>query len=210
MTEKILLAGDVDAIKEFVFETSSLPQIRGGSELLLECERQIQGPLRTQHGYEVIYCGGGSFLLEIPADRAELVKREIEQLYLKHTLVATVTIVYEETPPTPVASPPDVTNGWAGRLLRAAQDIPLNGGFAHRMLALGASMREAKAQKLRVPFYEAFPFGKRCDRCGKRMAACQDPVEEDKWLCPVCERRSSKGRQQDQAIRGKFNRAFWE
>lgn len=32
MTKNILLAGDVDAIKEFVFETSSLPQTRGGSQ----------------------------------------------------------------------------------------------------------------------------------------------------------------------------------
>jgi len=35
-SEMVLLHGDVDAIKEYVFETSSLPQIRGGSQILIE------------------------------------------------------------------------------------------------------------------------------------------------------------------------------
>jgi hypothetical protein len=209
MTERILLAGDVDAIKDYVFETSSLPQIRGGSELLLECEEQIKkGPLQEQHGYKTIYCGGGSFLLEVPADRAEQVKRDLERLYLEQTLAATVTIVYEGSPP--AASPLAPADGWAGLLHRAAQKVPLNGGFAHRMFVLSARMQEAKAQKSEAPFYETFPLGKRCDRCGKRMAAYPDPLESDKRLCPVCRRRDSKGRESGKAIRGKFNQEFWE
>ncbi|MDH7490605.1 MAG: hypothetical protein QHH80_14015 [Anaerolineae bacterium] len=67
MTQHLLLAGDVDAIKDFVFETSSLPQIRGGSDLLLKCEEEIRTGLQRRFNYEVIYCGGGSFLLEVSA-----------------------------------------------------------------------------------------------------------------------------------------------
>ncbi|MGC8838609.1 MAG: Cas10/Cmr2 second palm domain-containing protein [Anaerolineae bacterium] len=208
MEESILLAGDVDAIKEFVFETSSLPQIRGGSDLLLECEEQIRGPLQARHGYKVIYCGGGSFLLQVPPDRAEEVKRDLERLYLEQTLIATVTIVCEN--PLAVGPTPTAINGWAGRLLKAAQKVTLDGSFAHRMFALSTRMREAKDRKMSAPFYEAFPFGRRCDRCGRRMAAFPDPIEPDKRLCPVCERRTSRGRQRDQEVRGRFNQEFWK
>ncbi|MGB9873176.1 MAG: hypothetical protein ACPLYD_16155, partial [Anaerolineae bacterium] len=90
MTNSVLLAGDVDAIKDFVFETSSLPQIRGGSELLLDCEEAIRGKLSQQYGYKVVYCGGGSFLLEVPSGRVEEIKQAIERLYLDTTGVATV------------------------------------------------------------------------------------------------------------------------
>lgn len=122
--------------------------------------------------------------------------------------MVTVTIVHESSPL--VISPLVPLDRWAKRVSRAAQDIPLDGGFAHRMFALSARMREAKAQRSRAPFYEALPFGRRCDRCGKRMAAHQDPVEPKKLLCSVCERRDSKGRQQGKDIRGRFNREFGE
>ncbi len=208
MTDRVLLAGDVDAIREFVFETSSLPQIRGGSELLLECEQEIREDVKTTHGYEVIYCSGGSFLLEAPAEKAEEIKQTVEHLYLNRTRVATVTIVCEES--LPAKTLVTQADGWAGRILKAAEDAVTKGEFSHRVFALGARMRVAKTQKSHAPFYETFPFGRRCDRCGKRMAAYIDPVEPEKRLCSVCEKRDSKGRRRNQEIRGRFNQAFWD
>ncbi len=209
MTETTFLAGDVDAIKEFVFETMSLPQIRGGSELLLECEEEIQGRLQKQYGYQVIYCSGGSFLLKAPRESVVEIKQAIKRLYLDKTGVATVTIVSEESlSPQPPTTPAD---GWAGRIWKAAQDAVAAGEFSCRVFALGARMRAAKTQKSCAPFYEAFPFGRRCDRCGKRMADHADPLEPDKELCSVCQMRDSKGRRRDrQEVRGKFNQKFWE
>ncbi|MGQ9586533.1 MAG: Cas10/Cmr2 second palm domain-containing protein [Anaerolineae bacterium] len=207
MSKKVLLAGDVDAIKEFVFETSSLPQVRGGSELLLECEEEIRGELQKQYGYEVIYCCGGSFLLEAPADRVGQIRWGIERLYLERTLTATVTLVHEDCLPVGLASAPE--DGWAGRLCRAVQGVSPDGEFAHRMFFLNARMRQAKNQRADAPFYEAFSFGRRCDRCGKRMAAHPEPAEPKKLLCSVCEKRDSRGRQRDAEIRGKFNRELW-
>lgn len=208
----VYLAGDVDAIKDFVFETSSLPQIRGGSELLQECEEEIQGSLAQRLGYQVIYCAGGSFLLEVPADRADEVKKAIEDLYQKKTLVATVTIVADrETPPT-VRTPLSFSQGeWANRLWQAAEGVLQDGGFAHRLLFLQSRMQEAKTARATAPFYEAFPFGRRCERCGKRMAQEREPLEEEgKALCAVCERRAEKGRKRQGEVRGRFNREFQE
>lgn len=211
---KVLLAGDVDAVKEFVFETSSLPQIRGGSELLLECEEMIRGELKGRYGYEVIYCGGGSFLLEVEAEKAEEVKREIERQYLEITRAATVTIVYEDSPLANV-QPCQVEDHWAKRLTEASEEALQAGAFSHRTWTLAAQMREAKTRRTIIPFYEAFPFGRRCDRCGKRMAAYPDRVEADKFLCPICNLRDQRGREKKkqihgQDIRGNFNQEFWE
>ncbi len=213
MTDNVLLAGDVDAIKEFVFETSSLPQIRGGSELLLDCEEAIQGNLRQKYGYEAIYCGGGSFLLEVAPERVEEVRRAIESLYLDTTGIATVTMVYERGQLEPLSHVP--SDGWAGRLVYATQDAVRAGEFSRRIAALAAQMQEAKTRKSTAPFYETFPFGRRCDRCGKRMAVSRDLVEPNKALCPICELRDSKGREERKRIhgrdiRGRFNQEFWQ
>jgi len=204
----VYLAGDVDAIKDFVFETSSLPQIRGGSELLQECEEEI----RRRFGNAVIYCAGGSFLLEVPAHRAEEIRKEIEGIYREKTLVATVTIVAEQNaPPWPAASPQPNLRGWADRLWQATKDVPLDGGFAHRLAFLQSQMQEAKTARTAAPFYEALPFGRRCERCGRRMAQDQEQVG-GKSVCVVCKLRYEKGRKREgeTEIRGRFNREFWE
>ncbi|WP_448591866.1 Cas10/Cmr2 second palm domain-containing protein [Thermoflexus hugenholtzii] len=204
MSDYILMAGDVDAIREYVFETSSLPQIRGGSELLQECEEEI----RKRYGSYVLYCGGGSFLLQVPPSEVERIRREIEHIYLKQTLVATVTIVYEQH--MPPSEEPRPKGSWAQRIRDAAARVPLDGGFAQRMLFLNTCIREAKRQKTIAPFYEAFPFGKRCERCGKRMTSAREPMEDGKALCLVCKYRDNKGRKREGEIRGKFNQEFWD
>ncbi|WP_298490568.1 Cas10/Cmr2 second palm domain-containing protein [uncultured Chloroflexus sp.] len=215
MSKKVLLSGDVDAIKDFVFETASLPQVRGGSELLLECEKAIQEDLQKKHGYQVIYCGGGSFLLEVDANKAEGVKRAIERLYLETTGGATVTIVYEDTSFAEKETAAPLEDGWAARLVKASQEATRASDFARRTAFLTARMQEAKAHKTSAPFYETFPFGKRCDRCGKRMAAYFDRVEENKVLCPVCHLRDRQGRERkgtihEREVRGRFNQEFWQ
>lgn len=189
MKDRVLLMGDVDAIKNYVFDAPGLPQIRGGSTRLLECEQKIKEYL-LQIGGRVIYCSGGGFLAEVPSNQAERVKERIEQIYLDHTLVATVTVVCEDDADVP-SSVPAVANGWASRILRAYQRSCEAGEFARRVAFLASRLRTAKLQKSHAPFMEAFPFGQRCDICGKRVAVhtVSYTEEETKHLCSVCERR---------------------
>ena len=206
----VLLHGDADAIKEYVFETSSLPQICGGSQLLVECEEEVRKQLQTCGGSE-IYCSGGSFLFALPSDRAEAAKRTVERVYLEKTGAATVTVVYEQNlPPDPPDTSP--TNSWAQRLWQAYLVQDGNNKtpptpFARRVAFLAGQLREAKAQKGQAPFWEAPPFGLRCDLCGKRVAAriWHSPEGEDKQLCPVCWTRYEAGRGG-----GQFNDRFQE
>jgi len=209
MMAKVLLHGDVDAIKDFVFETHSLPQIRGGSELLLECEKKVKTLVKGAGGREV-YCSGGSFLFWVPAEKAQELKEQIERLYLRETRMATVTVVLEEAKATSAASSP--AGKWAERLLEAYAPAQKAGDFAHRVAFLAARLREAKTSKELLPFEEALPFGRRCQACGRRMAQEMVPrrepeepeVVEYQALCSVCVRRLEKGRK----ARGEFNTEF--
>ena len=194
---QVFLLGDVDAIKTYVFEASGLPQIRGGSQRLVECEKKVRKYVKQEGGRE-IYCSGGSFLFEVPADKAEKIKRGIECIYLRHTQVAMVTVVYENDNETPPAAP-NVTDGWAGRLVKAHREVQQAGEFARRTAFLAARLREAKQKKITAPFIEAFPFGKRCDICGKRVAEeeityTEARIPETKRLCRVCLHRHKTGR----------------
>jgi hypothetical protein len=209
MADWVYLFGDVDAIKEFVFETSSLPQVRGGSGLLQDCEAEIGS--RYRNG--VVYCAGGTFLLRVPAVSAEIVKADIERLYREKTLSATVTIVWEEGSLVEPGPAGQLLDRWAGRLQRAAAGH--DGSFGLRMAALAARMREAKTMPRSAPFFEAWPFGRRCQRCGKRMAVSREPVQDARWLCLVCQHRDRAGRGgresiHGQDVRGRFNQRFWQ
>ncbi len=191
----VFLMGDVDAIKDYVFEAPGLPQIRGGSQRLVECEDQVRRYVIQQGGKE-IYCSGGGFLFEVPVDKAEEIKRGIKDIYLRHTQMATVTIVYEDTPEA-LPPAPDIADGWAGRLVKAYQEAQQAGEFARRTAFLAARLRQAKVRKTTVPFIEAFPFGKRCDVCGKRVAEKEVSYpDEIKRVCGVCYRRHETGKRE--------------
>ena len=209
MSKKIFLLGDVDSIKSYVFEAPGLPQIRGGSQRLVECEEKVKNCVKQLGGKE-IYCSGGGFLFEVPVDKAEKVKRSIERIYLEHTLVATVTVVYEDASQVPPSAPDiTITNGWADRLVKTHRQIRQTGEFARRTAFLAARLREAKQQKATAPFIEAFPFGKRCDICGKRVAEKEVPYpDETKRVCGVCHQRYEKGKKERKVWFQRFTKAL--
>jgi CRISPR-associated protein Cmr2 len=221
MKEKVLLAGDVDAIKEFVFETSFLPQIRGGSQLLIDCETELKEYVRT-NGRE-IYCDGGSFLIEISSEEIEKTKRYIEDIYLKNTHAATVTVASEqeifqlEDPHLLNYECSRQLSGFASRIFIAAPKRESNkASYGLRVSFLSGKVRERKLMKRIAPFLEALPFGDRCDGCGKRMASKEIPLkkageaESKKILkvCRVCQNKHERGRSGDNETRGKFNESF--
>lgn len=224
MNEKILLSGDVDAIKDYVFETLYLPQIRGASQLLIECEKDVEDSV-CQSGGEKIYCGGGSFLFLVPIDKAPGLKDKIEHIYLDLTGAATVTVTFEEE--SVHIDDHRSLDGWALRIWQSsiAKGNPDEGndsgaGFALRASLIAAHLREAKSQKKTAPFEEVLPFAKRCDCCGKRMALASEkdlirlsrPGEVVEILrpCRVCHAKHQFGRMGNSRTRGKFNEEFFE
>lgn len=223
MSDKLLLSGDVDAIKEYVFETSFLPQLRGGSQLLIECEEEIKEYVRHTEGGKEIYCGGGSFLIEMPSEKIDQVKEDIEKIYLKNTFISTVTISSENGENRPTDSPLLGSQGianldrWASRISQSA--IPRTTSrtsYGERSSFLNLKLREKKQRKKIAPFVETLPFADRCDCCGKRMASelvplkKQDEVEAKEVLkvCGICYKKHQAGRSVGHETRGRFNEEF--
>lgn len=204
------LLGDTDAIKEYIYETSSLPEIRGASEILLSLDEKVRELFREHLAAEsLIYCGGGGFLAIVPASQAEEWQEHIEALYLKETHIATITVVISE----PVGYmdigrgliPYDdeqvrklVGRGIAGDLLFSHFEALLQNrarrkNFGEVVAKLSSQLQQAKRQKEEASFLEALPIYSRCHSCGKRASAKQDDVKAE-WLCDLCYEKRCNGR----------------
>jgi len=213
-SEMVLLHGDVDAIKEYVFETSSLPQIRGGSQILIECEKAVCAALEGARATK-IYCSGGSFLFEVPAEQANDLAAQVQRIYLDRTLTATVTVVVENSSWAGAQPGTIPSSGLAARLARAQPDEKQS-AFGRRVAFLAAEVRRCKQQHNVVPFFESLPFGMRCQECGRRMAQKEilrresgGELIDQRAICPVCDKRIEAGSRKGlRTMRGQVNTAF--
>lgn len=222
-----LLLGDTDAIKNYAYETNVLPEIRGGSQLLQDCEKEIQDLFHRELAKEcLIYCSGGGFLAVVPASRAAELKERIENLYREKTILATITVVCSE----PIGyadiarglQPYDETSvnalkgeGVAGDLLFSHFEAPFlhlgipgtprnrRKNFGELVAKLSGDLQQAKRQKELVPFVEALPIQWRCESCGRRPAVERDDVRGER-LCMVCHKKRKTGREQRQDFAERF------
>lgn len=186
-----LLSADTDRTQDYVFESSRLPDIRGGSLLLTELNEgwarvaggrpaNIRGvfySLGLPDGYIdgdppgcIIYAGGGSLLALVPLDEAEQLAGEIERLYPRETDVATITCFWQEV------QEPDM--GRFNRLMKV-QDLGL---------------KRAKGLKATRPFFETLPFAQRCRSCGQRSVTTTLTIgRDDHVICAPCRRKHGYG-----------------
>ncbi|MCS7224040.1 MAG: phosphohydrolase [Armatimonadetes bacterium] len=208
-----LFLGDVDSIKSFVYETNSLPEIRGASTLLTDVEECLRQLLKEHY---LLYCAGGGFLAIVKADQAESLKDQIENLYQTKTHLATITVVlsepvrYKDLNHGPIVGEEGLSEGPKQGV---AQDLLISHlpsppakpvkGFGEWLTFLVALLRREKRRKTIAPFIEALPFQQRCQSCGKRPASQRDPVTAD-WLCSWCQIKRERGRKQRTAFTENF------
>ncbi|WP_448591459.1 Cas10/Cmr2 second palm domain-containing protein [Thermoflexus hugenholtzii] len=188
--ETVLLMGDVDAIKDYVFESSRLPQIRGASALLMRCEAEIRQRIREANG-RILVARGGFLLAEVPAAQIHRLAEEIPRIFASHTITATMTLAWEDPPGALPPPPSPIADGWAGRLIRAA---PPSDPFPRRVAFLAARLRAAKESRSTVPTLETLPFARKCAICARRNAS--EPLylpEGPLPVCPVCSTRHRAG-----------------
>jgi CRISPR-associated protein Cmr2 len=205
-----LLLGDTDAIKSYVYETSTLPEIRGASEILQELEGEVRELFAEKIAEEaLIYCGGGGFLAIVPAGQAKELKQEVERLYLEKTGVATITVVSSD--PLGYAdigrgrAPYDDAqvqalsgSGVAADLIYShfealLKDRTKRKNFGELVSALTGRLQQQKRAKATAPFLETLPIHRRCESCRKRAAETYDEVREE-WICAICSQKRERGR----------------
>jgi len=168
-----LVSADADRIKDFVFESIKLPEIRGASQIVRDLT-QGDGPAALRQAFRsrglpdercVVYAGGGSILAIVPAGLAEGICREMERTYVRTTGAASLTATY----------------------LRVTSEL-LAKCFGEQVRAAGVMLRRAKESRRISPFFEVSPLARRCASCGSRPASDCDPRKdtEVRYLCSVC------------------------
>lgn len=83
-----LVYGGATKIKEYVFESAKLPEIRGASTLLDRLNQEQARALFAAAPECVIYANGGDLLALAPAPQAQSLADQIEACYLAETLTA--------------------------------------------------------------------------------------------------------------------------
>lgn len=186
-----LLSADTDKIKEYVFESAKLPEVRGASMILDELN---QGGLYdraanirklfARKGFSVdsenqdsciIYAGGGSLLALVPADAAKELSQEIESLYPDQTGAATITCA-----------------------LQQVNDLAmLKDDFLRLMQAQTMLLRRRKEERASAPFFEALPHQRRCESCGARPATTLRIHPDERWLCAVCDTKRQRSMEKE-------------
>lgn len=114
-----LLVADTDHTQDYVFESTKLPEIRAGSEILRRLNEQDLIGILADAGLPansidgnppgcVVYAGGGSLMAFVPASIAPDLADKIERHYPTQTGKATVTCVWRRF------TPQQIRLGWNG------------------------------------------------------------------------------------------------
>ncbi|GER82293.1 hypothetical protein KTAU_09310 [Thermogemmatispora aurantia] len=170
-----LVALDTDRIKNYVFSTDRLREIRGASSILDRLNREIMGAIARDldPNARVVYANGGSGLFLLAEDKAEEFVRRVQARYREETQGgATVTGAVQRLPAE--LAEPDL---WQANLL---QQLDL----------LRYKLRRAKDCPPAIVALPSHPLLQLCDSCGLAYAAGQSPWREprgeEQRYCPVC------------------------
>ncbi len=183
--KKALVALDTDHIKEYVFGTSKLKEIRGASSLLDYLNRIVMKERARSGSFDercVIYANGGSGLFLIDADKVDEFGKAVQKAFRDVTGGgASITYVVQELPPD---APDDI-------------DDILNYPLADTLALMRYRLREAKDCPPEVIALPSHPFMRLCDACGieyanpdpKNEEVPRDPGEEDELYCTSCQNK---------------------
>lgn len=169
---KSLLAFDTNRIKEYVFGTDKLKEIRGSSARLDQLNRQLMSRLVWRHdpNRQEIYAHGGAGLFVVESNQVDLARRSVEKAYLNHT-------------------------GGAASVTGTSVPLPAgfdrnNGNARHLIRLLQFQMRQSKDQPTSERAITTLPHFRHCGSCAEFAATIQNNTET---ICQACQlRRQTK------------------
>ena len=185
MGDRYLVALDTEHIKQYVFATDKLKEIRGASSILDALNRGVMIRIAEEVGAKTIYANGGSgqFLVYGDEEAARAFGQRVLQAYRDETRGgASITFALQEIPET-IPEQDIETNPQLHPYLRLLQ---------YRLLhEKGYSHQESEA----LPSH---PLMRLCDACGMRYAENKykgespDPEDRERRYCNVCLRKRSE------------------
>jgi len=191
-----LVALDTDHIKQYIFATDKLREIRGASSILDDLNRRVMDDVARKSNFrtEKVYANGGSGLYLVQGDvrAAREFGQRIQKEYSKRTRGgASITFVVQ-----PLA--PEVQKPWEEdihetlKLLRYRLDERKVSWLPERE----DEEQEPPGEKLAAPdepiAFPSHPFMRICDACGMHYAEKKDSREpraeatRDHYYCAVC------------------------
>jgi len=205
---KALVALDTDHIKEYVFGTDKLREIRGASSELDYLNRIIMESTAKSYRAVPIYANGGSGLFLVDAEKAQDFGEAIQRRYREDTGGgASITFVIQ-----------DLSEGVPDKLEE------LRGyNLSETLELLRYRLREKKNCPSDIVSLPSHPFMHLCDACGVRYADAsaeykgrlREPGEEDRVFCTSCFKKRERNDDIIKLIkrtikRGKFKKVSYD
>jgi CRISPR/Cas system-associated protein Cas10 (large subunit of type III CRISPR-Cas system) len=167
-----LVSFDTDKIKNYIFATNNLKEVRGASALLVREDEKRKTLLA-----ELIYAaGGGGTLLAGSPEKADALIKAIEREFGMATKTATITAVGLSP-----SERNDLNSNWFGR----------------HMAEAAKKLQKKKSQKVELSLLPVEPYMRLCDSCGHQPAEKRlekDPTNE--LLCESCVQKRETGKEE--------------
>ena len=185
-----LVCFDTDRIKQYLFTTNRLKEIRGGSALIAELDLKRKRELESRFGKKnAVYSAGGGAAVLVPTEKsARKLIAEIERDFRKETVTASITGVC----------------------------IPLDANarrFGINMSQAGEELRRAKAAKAELSVLPIEPYLRLCDSCGQQTVVQQANDGSGDWLCRACYKKREMGGRKRRGFFAEFaewtDRTIW-
>ena len=167
-----LVSFDTDRIKEYVFATGKLKEIRGASAILDELNRQDMVEKGQNFSAEKIYANGGSGMFTVSEASTDALIQAVEREYHLKTLTGSITSAVTDLPD-------DFTN---------------RDNVKPYLRTLGYRLRLKKDGKTVNQPLVTHPFLRTCDSCGEQYASHSVMDPESELLCGSCENKRDKNK----------------
>ncbi len=167
-----LVCFDTDRIKQYLFATNRLKEIRGGSALIADLDDRRKSHLEKRYRQNnVVYSAGGGAAVLVPTEQeARNLIAEIEREFRAETFSASIT---------GVAIAPSAAQGKK---------------FGVRMTEASKLLRRAKAAKAELSTLPVEPYMRLCSSCGQHPVTARFISDgSDDWLCSSCGKKRKLG-----------------
>lgn len=165
-----LVSFDTDRIKEYVFATDKLKEIRGASAILDELNRWDMVEKSRKFNAEKIYANGGSGMFSVSAPSANALIQAVEREYRLKTRTGSITSAIADLP-----------DGFTNQ--DAVQSYL-------QTLAYRLRMRKDE-NTLNQPLL-THSYLRTCDSCGEQYASHSVTSPESELLCGSCKNKRDK------------------
>ena len=180
MGRKLLVSFDTDRIKEYIFATGKLKEIRGASAILDELNRWVMVEKGQEFNAEKIYANGGSGMFTVPETSAAAFIQVVEKEYRLRTLTGSITSAVTELP-----------DGFTNQ--DSVKDY---------LQTLAYRLRLNKDKNALNQPLLTHSFLRTCDSCGEQYASQSVTTPEPELLCGSCKNKRNKNNEIQGDIEG--------